>query len=88
MRSPHTWVKPYLHKRVVLFVVALDGKNRIAWSTCANIHLDHLAVEEVSEVLLVDIRGNAADVEAARLSRQVRISSNTHAEALNRHGGR
>lgn len=76
----------YLDEGVVLFVVALYGQNRGTRRSRSNIHLDHLAVEEVGKVLFSDIRGDAANIQTTGLAREVRVNTHPHTEGLNRHG--
>lgn len=52
----------YLNECIILFVIALDSQNGVSRTTCTDAHLDHLRVEEVGEILLVDIWCNAAYV--------------------------
>lgn len=77
-----------LNERVVLFVVALYREDRVTRSSGPNAHFNHLRVEEVSQILLIDVWGDAANVETARLARKVRVGANSHAEGLDRHRGR
>jgi hypothetical protein len=74
----------YLDKRIIFFVVALDCQNGVSGSTCADAHFDHLAIEEVSQVLFINIGSDAANVETTGLTGQIWITTNTHAETLDR----
>jgi hypothetical protein len=73
----------HLDKRVIFFVVALNSQDRIPRTARANVHLNHLGVEEICQVLLVDIGSNASNVQSSRLTRKVGISANPHPKALN-----
>jgi len=80
-------IEPYrsvtnLNECIIFLIVALNCEDGFAWTTCANTHFDHLAVEEVSQVLLVDIRCDAANIEALGLPRQVRVTAYAHSECL------
>ena len=72
----------HLDERIIFLIVALNRKDGFAWTTCTNAHFDHLAVEEVGEVLLVDVGCDAADIEAPGLPRQVRVTAYAHSECL------
>jgi len=81
------WIEPYrsvtnLDERVIFLIVALNHKDRFAWTTCTNTHFDHLAIEEVGKVLLVDVGCDAADIEVPGLPRQVRVAAYAHSECL------
>lgn len=52
---------------VVLFVITLNGENWVSRTTCTDAHLNHLRIEEVSQVLLGNIGGDAADIKTTRL---------------------
>jgi hypothetical protein len=65
-RSP--W-KTHLDKRVALFIIALHGKDWVPGCPSADLHLGHLVVEEIGEILLIDLRCDAAYVQAPRLTR-------------------
>jgi hypothetical protein len=65
----------YLNESVTLFVINLNSNNRITRRTRPNTHLNHLFVEEASEILFVRLVGNTAYIKPARLSSQVRIGA-------------
>ena len=56
-------------------------------ATCTDAHFDHLAIEEVGKVLLIDIGCDAADIEAPKLPRQVRVAVSAHSECLDGNWG-
>jgi len=81
------WIEPYrsvtnLDERIIFLIVALNREDGFSWTTCTDTHFDHLAIEEVGEVLLVDVGCDAADIEAPGLPRQVRVTAYAHSECL------
>jgi len=77
----------HLDERIIFLIVALNRKDGFAWTTCTNAHFDHLAVEEVGEVLLVDVGCDAANIQALRLPRQVRVAAYAHSKCLDGNWG-
>ena len=51
---------------------------KVSWATSPGVHLCHLLVEEVDQVLFVDICSDTANVQPTRLAREVRVASDTH----------
>jgi len=77
-----------LDERIIFLIVALNREDGFAWTTCTDAHFDHLAVEEVGTVLLVDVGCDAANVQAPGLPRQVRVAAYAHSECLDGDWGR
>ena len=50
-------------------------------------HFDHLAVEEISKVLPIDIGCDAANIQVLALPRQVRVTADAHSKCLDRYWG-
>ena len=76
---------PHLGAQCIIFlIVALNREDGFSWTTCANTHFDHLAVEEVGQVLLVDVGCDAANVQAPGLPGQIRVAAYAHSECLDR----
>jgi len=76
-----------LDKHIIFLIVALNREDGFAWTTWTNAHFDHLAVEEVGKVLLVDVGCDAANVQVPGLPRQVRVAAYVHSECLDRDWG-
>ena len=76
-----------LNERIIFLIVALNCEDGFTWATCTDAHFDHLAVEEVGEVLLIDIGCDAADIQAPGLPRQVRVTADAHSECLDGNRG-
>lgn len=76
-------MKVYLNEGIVLFVIALNGKNRFSSSICTDVHFGHLLVEEVGKILLVDVGGYTANVQTTGLTGKIRVASYAHAEGSN-----
>ena len=76
-----------LDECIIFLIIALNCEDGLAWTTCADAHFDHLSVEEIGKVLLIDIRGDAADIQAPGLPRQVRITAYAHSKCLDRDWG-
>ena len=55
----------HLDEGITFLIIALHGQNRVARATSADVHLCHLLVEEVGQVLLVNICGDTSDVQSA-----------------------
>lgn len=75
----------YLDERIALFIIALHSKDRVPRRTSTDLHLCHLIVEKVGEILFVDLWSDASNVQAPRLTRQVRVHCHTHAKRGHRH---
>jgi len=76
-----------LSEHIIFLIVALNCRDGFAWATYTNAHFDHLAIEEVGKVLLIDVGCDAADIEAPGLPRQVRVAAYAHCECLNGNWG-
>ena len=63
------------NKGIIFLIVALHCMNGFAWPNHTDTHFDHLAAKEVSEVLLIDIGCDAANVQTPRLPGQVQITA-------------
>lgn len=77
-----------LDEGVTFLVIALHSKNGVSWAAGPDVHFRHLFVEELGEILLVNICGDATDIQSAGLTRKVRVASDPHTKRLNRHGRR
>ena len=77
-----------LDERIIFLIIALNCEDGLAWSTCPDAHFDHLAVEEIGEVLLIDVGCDAANIQASGLPRQVRITAYAHSKCLDGNWGR
>lgn len=75
----------YLDESIVLLVITLDSENGVAWATSTNVHFVHLGIKEVGKVLLIDLRSDTANIQAARLARKVGVRADTHAKGGYRH---
>ena len=58
-----------LDEHIIFLIVALNCKDGFTWATCADAHFNHLAVEEIGKIVLIDIRCDAANIEALGLPR-------------------
>ena len=67
MNKQREKIKTNLNESVIFLEVTLNSQDGSTGSTSANVHFLHLRVEEVCQVLLVDIRSDAANVQATRL---------------------
>ena len=86
-----SWVNidpTHFDESIVLLVIALNSQYRVTRSAGSQVHLLHLRVEEVRQILLVDVWGDTADVQSTGLPGQVRVDTSTHAKRRYRHGGR
>jgi hypothetical protein len=58
----------YLHECIILFIIALHGKDRVPGAFGADLHLLHLLIEEVRKVLFVHVGSDTANIESAGLA--------------------
>lgn len=64
-------MRSYLNERIALLMIDLHSDNWVSRLSSANLHLEHLAIEELLQVGFVSLVRDAPHIQAARLAGEV-----------------